>query len=152
MFTFVVYKKELRWLLLTTNDFKMDDVNDEVKKDIKWKYNFLVKTVTMCLAVGVLLSVTTYVIFAIFNGDIFLLVYVPNKYYLTKNVVFMLEVYFIYGACIIYICFDGMFMYMAYKCVSQLIIIKYKIENLMNFHNPNFEINKCINMHSLIIR
>lgn len=152
LFTMMIYKNEINDLLKMTENFWEDDgISEEVVSDIKVTYNFLT-TVTKSMFVGAILAWASYMYSGLFTDELVFLSYVPDKYFFTHDVVKIIELIFSSGCLFVFIGFDGIYMYMCYKCVSQLKMIKYKIENIMEFKEPDLELNKCIEQHTIVIR
>lgn len=152
LFTMMIYKNDIKNLLIVAENFSEDDdINEELRNDIKVTYTYLT-TVTKSIFVGALLAWLTYMYTGLFTDGLVFFSYVPNKYFFTYDVVKIIQLIFASGCLFVFIGFDGIFMYMCYKCVSQLKMIKYKIENIMDYQDPDMELNKCIERHTTVIR
>lgn len=92
-----------------------------------------------------------YTIYNFKEKGILLLIYVPNKYYLTSNVIFVGQLIFATASIIIVIGFDCLFLYMCVKLVIQLKLMTHRIENISKYENPDRELNKCVKHHVMLI-
>lgn len=146
------FKKEIKYLLEAADDFwELKNVDDEVINVTKKMLRFT-KIIVYSFIAGAVWATLLTIIIALVTGNTLFLVYVPNKYYLTTKVVTYIQIIFITGGCCLVSGFDGIFVYLCYKCVTQQQILKYKYENLMDYDDRDGEINKCIEHHAFLLK
>lgn len=151
IYTFTVFKKELKELLNATYNFwEVKDVDDDVVNYTKSIFNFI-RFIIYSFAVGVISTVLLYAYFGIV-GDMPFVVYIPNKFFMNYEVIRYTQMIYLIGGISIVLGFDGTFMYLCYKCITQIQIIKYKIENLMSYEDKHFVFDMCIQHHGFMLR
>lgn len=150
--TLTLYKEDIQKLLNGINNFwAIENVDEEVISHIKAIYNYILFVIFIfCLAAIIVASTFSYFGFA--SNEMILLCYVPEKFYLTYNIVMLIQFLFILGSVFITTGFDSLYMFICYKCIAQLHMIKYKIENLVVYDERDVVLNKCIRHHANLIR
>lgn len=147
------YRNDFKIMLNNAiGDFwNIEGVNDEIEA----KAGKLFKMIQVVTFFFVFLAFPTslmYSYFGIFSDDMIFLTYVPNAYFLSYNVVILIQFIFINVGVFIVTSFDILFMYLCYKSITQFQIIAYKVEHIMDAKNPDDELNKCIVHHVFMLR
>lgn len=142
----------MKELLTITEEFwEVKNLSEEVVEKIKKMYKYL-RVVTLSFTVGAIIAANAFVIFYLIFGELLFFCYIPNKYFLTRDVIAYGEFALTYISLLLLLGFDGLFMFLCYKSVTQLTMIKYKIENLMEFKHPDYVFNQCVEKHILILQ
>lgn len=143
------FKNEMKYLLEATYEFwEVKDVDDEVINVTKWMFR-LTKFITYSLAIAATICFILFSSTSLYAGKTQFLCHIPEGYYAAT---YISQLLFMIGGLFIVIGFDGVLVYLCYKCVTQFQILKYRILNIMDYKDKEIELNKCIEHHAFLLR
>lgn len=142
-----VCRKLLADLLNERVDFwPVENINEKLNNEINTIYYVCLNT-SKAYSYAAIAVIISYMYIGGVKRELLFSTYVPDSSILTADVILIIQFYFLIGGVLIVVSFDCLFVALCVKIITQLKLVTYKFDHIIEFKDRDAELTKCVKHH-----